>query len=77
MAFVELLSVPKDASSILNFLQQNFRRIADTLSRVPTYTDKQDITITTSSKGIVLTAPNGNTYRIIVSNTGVLSTVLV
>lgn len=75
MPYVELLPVPKDASLLINYLSQNFRRIADGLIRSAAKYAGEDIEITSSSKGVILTAPNGNRYRLVVSNTGVLTTV--
>lgn len=80
MPFVELVPVPQDPQSvqdIIGYLNQNFRRVSDTLGRSAGLSDNKDIEITDSARGIILTAPNSNRYRITVSNTGVLTTTLV
>lgn len=52
-------------------LQDQMRRIADTLSR------KADATSEPAYHAVLLQSPNGTTYRVSVSDTGALSTAVV
>lgn len=74
MPLVELLNVPKEPERYPAYLLNNFRRIADALRRVPSFVGDDDIEITTSTAGIILTSPNGTRYRVTVSDAGALVT---
>lgn len=76
MPYVELLPVPQDTEELTAYLQTNFRRIQDALARTAGVYDNDDIEINVSSRGLILWAPNGNRYRVSVSNTGTLTTTL-
>ena len=77
MPFVELLPPPRDLEALNAYLQDNFRRIQDALALTVGVTDDGDIVITDSTKGLILTAPNGSRYRVTVTNAGALTTTLV
>lgn len=72
MSVIELLNVPKDADRYPAYLMNNFRRIADALLTVVSKVGSDDVEITSFTKGIILTAPNGTRYRVTVDNTGTL-----
>jgi hypothetical protein len=77
MPYVELLPIPQDSEGLIAYLQTNFRRIQDALARTVGTYDNDDIEISVSSRGLILTAPNGNRYRVSVGNTGILTTTLI
>lgn len=74
MPVVELLPVPRRDETMLSYLNTNFRRIADAIALAADTLSGKDITINSAEYGVILTAPNGNRFRIIVSNAGVLTT---
>lgn len=71
---VELLSVPKDTSRLNAYLLNNFRRVADAVERSASAVGDDDIEITSSTAGLILTSPNGTRYRVTVDDAGTLVT---
>lgn len=74
MPFVELLPLPQDERQLKSYFLTNFRRIIDAISRTPLTVGSEDIEITDSASGVILTAPNGTRYRVTVNNAGTLVT---
>lgn len=72
MPAIELSNVPKDLERYPSYLMNNFRRVADALLTVVSKVDDSDIEITSSSRGLILTSPNGTRYRVTVDNAGTL-----
>jgi len=74
MPLVELLNVPKEPDRLAAYLMNNFRRVQDALAMAASSVSDDDIEITSSTKGVILTAPNGTRYRVTVNDAGTLST---
>lgn len=74
MPLIELLNVPKEAERIPAYLMNNFRRIADALASTASRVGADDIEITSSANGVILTSPNGTRYRVKVDDAGSLTT---
>ena len=72
MPYVEIIPTPRKVEQYAAFLTNNFRRIADALGLAADKKGDDDIEFTTSAAGVILTAPNGNRYRVTVSNVGAL-----
>lgn len=77
MPYVELQPVPQDPEQLVAYLTTNFRRIQDALARTVGKYDDDDIEITVSTRGVILSAPNGNRYRVTVDNAGTLTVTLI
>lgn len=77
MPFVELLPTPEDDKQLKSYLLGNFRRITDALGLTVSKVGGDDIQITDSSSGVILTSPNGTRYRVTVDNAGTLVTTVV
>lgn len=74
MPLIELLNVPKEADRLPAYLLNNFRKIQDALSSTADRVGDDDIEITSSTAGVVLTSPNGTRFRVTVNDAGTLVT---
>lgn len=74
---IQLQNVPKDSERLQAYLLHNFRQIEDALARAAEQSGSSDIEITSSSSGVILTSPNGTSYRVTVDDAGTLTTTAV
>lgn len=77
MPNVDLIPVPNKPEELNSYLFTNFRRVQDAVALSAARLGNIDIEITDTLQGVILTAANGNRYRIGVSNVGALTTTLV
>lgn len=67
------LNVPNNLPTGLgSYLLRSFRYVADAITGIAYNVSHEDIEITDSAKGLILTSPNGTRYRVTVNNAGAL-----